>query len=66
MSRATNTSYIVQTIEEFGFDCCIGGARAVMKKGRAKERIMGFREFGNGTPKPTSNYGICITHVHIR
>jgi sulfate adenylyltransferase subunit 2 len=43
---------LLETIEEFGFDCCIGGARRDEEKARAKERIMSFRdEFGQWDPK---------------
>src|SRR5512140_591213 len=43
---------LLEAIEEFGFDCCIGGARRDEEKARAKERIMSFRdEFGQSDPK---------------
>ena len=43
---------LLETIEENGFDCCIGGARRDEEKARAKERIMSFRdEFGQWDPK---------------
>jgi sulfate adenylyltransferase subunit 2 len=43
---------LLEAIEEFGFDCCIGGARRDEEKARAKERIMSFRdEFGQWDPK---------------
>jgi sulfate adenylyltransferase subunit 2 len=43
---------LLETIEEFGFDCCIGGARRDEEKARAKERIFSFRdEFGQWDPK---------------
>ena len=43
---------LLEAIEEFGFDCCIGGARREEEKARAKERIMSFRdEFGQWDPK---------------
>ena len=43
---------LLESIEEFGFDCCIGGARRDEEKARAKERIMSFRdEFGQWDPK---------------
>ncbi len=43
---------LIEAIEEFGFDCCIGGARRDEEKARAKERIMSFRdEFGQWDPK---------------
>lgn len=43
---------LLEAIEEFGFDCCVGGARRDEEKARAKERIMSFRdEFGQWDPK---------------
>jgi len=43
---------LLEAIEEFSFDCCIGGARRDEEKARAKERIMSFRdEFGQWDPK---------------
>ncbi len=43
---------LLEAIEEFGFDCCIGGARRDEEKSRAKERIFSFRdEFGQWDPK---------------
>jgi len=43
---------LLEAIEEFGFDCCIGGARRDEEKARAIERIMSFRdEFGQWDPK---------------
>jgi sulfate adenylyltransferase subunit 2 len=43
---------LLDTIEEFGFDACIGGARRDEEKARAKERIFSFRdEFGQWDPK---------------
>ena len=43
---------LLETIEEFGFDACIGGARRDEEKARAKERIFSFRdEFGGWDPK---------------
>ena len=43
---------LLEAIAEFGFDCCIGGARRDEEKARAKERIMSFRdEFGQWDPK---------------
>ncbi len=43
---------LLDTIEEFGFDACIGGARRDEEKARAKERIFSFRdEFGLWDPK---------------
>ena len=43
---------LLEAIEEFGFDACIGGARRDEEKARAKERIKSFRdEFGQRDPK---------------
>jgi sulfate adenylyltransferase subunit 2 len=43
---------LLDAIEEFQFDACIGGARRDEEKARAKERIFSFRdEFGQWDPK---------------
>jgi sulfate adenylyltransferase subunit 2 len=43
---------LLEAIEEFGFDACIGGARRDEEKARAKERVFSFRdEFGGWDPK---------------
>jgi sulfate adenylyltransferase subunit 2 len=43
---------LLEAIDEFEFNCCIGGARRDEEKARAKERIMSFRdEFGQWDPK---------------
>jgi sulfate adenylyltransferase subunit 2 len=43
---------LLEAIEEFGFDACLGGARRDEEKARAKERICSFRdEFGQWDPK---------------
>jgi sulfate adenylyltransferase subunit 2 len=43
---------LLEAIAEFGFDCCIGGARRDEEKARAKERVFSFRdEFGQWDPK---------------
>ena len=43
---------LLETIAEFGFDACLGGARRDEEKARAKERIFSFRdEFGQWDPK---------------
>jgi sulfate adenylyltransferase subunit 2 len=50
--NALQTFTLLDTIEEFGFDCCIGGARRDEEKARAKERIFSVRdEFGQWDPK---------------
>lgn len=46
------TDTLLETIEEFKFDACIGGARRDEEKARAKERIFSVRdEFGQWDPK---------------
>lgn len=43
---------LLAAIEEFGFDCAIGGARRDEEKARAKERFFSFRDaFGQWDPK---------------
>jgi sulfate adenylyltransferase subunit 2 len=50
--NAAQAVTLLEAIEEFGFDACIGGARRDEEKARAKERIMSFRdEFGQWDPK---------------
>jgi sulfate adenylyltransferase subunit 2 len=46
------TPALLAGIEEFRFDCCIGGARRDEEKARAKERFFSFRDgFGQWDPK---------------
>lgn len=46
------TYTLLDAIEEFEFDACIGGARRDEEKARAKERIFSHRdEFGQWSPK---------------
>ena len=46
------TYTLLDTIEEYKFDACIGGARRDEEKARAKERIFSVRdEFGQWNPK---------------
>ncbi len=46
------THTLLDTIEEFQFDACIGGARRDEEKARAKERIFSVRdEFGQWEPR---------------
>ena len=46
------TYTLLDTIEEFSFDACIGGARRDEEKARAKERIFSVRDdFGQWNPK---------------
>jgi sulfate adenylyltransferase subunit 2 len=50
--NALQTFTLLDTIDEFGFDACIGGARRDEEKARAKERIFSVRdEFGGWDPK---------------
>src|ERR1044071_371673 len=50
--NALQTFTLLDTIEEFGFDACIGGGRPDEEKARAKERIFSVRdEFGQWDPK---------------
>ena len=46
---------LLEAIEEFGFDCCIGGARRDEEKARAKERIMSFRD----------EFGPAVSYTHL-
>ena len=50
--NALQTYTLLDTIEEFKFDACIGGARRDEEKARTKERIFSVRdEFGQWDPK---------------
>ena len=50
--NALQTFTLLDTIREFKFDACIGGARRDEEKARAKERIFSVRdEFGQWDPK---------------
>ncbi len=50
--NALQTYTLLDTINEFGFDACIGGARRDEEKARAKERVFSIRdEFGQWNPK---------------
>lgn len=50
--NALQTHTLLEVIEEFEFDACIGGARRDEEKARAKERIFSIRdEFGAWDPK---------------
>jgi len=43
---------LLGAIEEYRFDCCVGGARRDEEKARAKERFFSFRDmFGQWDPK---------------
>jgi sulfate adenylyltransferase subunit 2 len=46
---------LLAAIEEFRFDCCIGGARRDEEKARAKERFFSFRDASaSGTPRTSA------------
>lgn len=50
--NAAQAVTLLEAIEEFRFDACIGGARRDEEKARAKERLFSFRdEFGQWDPK---------------
>ena len=50
--NALQTFTLLDTIQEFKFDACIGGARRDEEKARAKERIFSVRDgFGQWDPK---------------
>jgi sulfate adenylyltransferase subunit 2 len=50
--NALQTHTLLETIEAFEFDACIGGARRDEEKARAKERVFSVRdEFGQWDPK---------------
>ncbi len=50
--NAIQTITLLDTIEEYKFDCAIGGARRDEEKARAKERFFSHRdEFGQWDPK---------------
>ncbi len=50
--NALQTYTLLDTIAEFQFDACIGGARRDEEKARAKERVFSVRdEFGQWDPK---------------
>jgi sulfate adenylyltransferase subunit 2 len=58
---------LLEAIEEFGFDACIGGARRDEEKARAKERVFSFRDsFGQWDPKRQRPelWNLYNAHVH--
>lgn len=59
--NALQTVTLLDAIEEFRFDACIGGARRDEEKARAKERIFSVRDdFGQWNSKNNvQNYSIC-------
>jgi sulfate adenylyltransferase subunit 2 len=65
--NALQTHTLLETIEEFEFDACIGGARRDEEKARAKERIFSVRdEFGQWDPKRQRPELWDIYNGHIR
>lgn len=62
------TPTLLAALEEFKFDCALGGARRDEEKARAKERVFSFRDaFGQWDPKTSApNYGACTTDASIR
>jgi sulfate adenylyltransferase subunit 2 len=65
--NAAQAVTLLEAIEEFGFDACIGGARRDEEKARAKERIFSFRdEFGQWDPKAQRPelWDLYNTYVH--
>lgn len=65
--NAAQATTLLEAIEEFRFDACIGGARRDEEKARAKERICSFRdEFGQWDPKNQRPelWNLYNTHVH--
>ena len=50
--NAIQSVTLLETIEEHGFDACLGGARRDEEKARAKERVFSHRDdFGQWDPK---------------
>ena len=65
--NAAQAITLMETIAEFKFDACIGGARRDEEKSRAKERIFSFRdEFGQWNPKAQRPelWDLYNTHIH--
>ena len=65
--NAVQAVTLLETIAEFQFDACIGGARRDEEKSRAKERIFSFRdEFGQWNPKAQRPelWDLYNTHIH--
>ena len=64
--NALQTTTLLDTIEKYKFDACIGGARRDEEKARAKERIFSHRDdFGQWNPKNqrTQKYGRTFPRV---
>ncbi len=65
--NALQTYTLLEVIEEFEFDACIGGARRDEERARAKERIFSIRdEFGQWDPKRQRPELWDIYNGHIR
>lgn len=65
--NAAQSITLLETINEFQFGACLGGARRDEEKSRAKERIFSFRdEFGHWDPKKQRPelWDLYNTHVH--
>ncbi|MFT0548376.1 sulfate adenylyltransferase subunit CysD [Allopusillimonas ginsengisoli] len=65
--NAAQAVTLLEAIDEFGFDACIGGARRDEEKARAKERVFSFRgESGKWDPKAQRPelWNLYNTHVH--
>lgn len=65
--NAAQAVTLLEAIEEFGFDACIGGARRDEEKARAKERVFSFRgESGKWDPKAQRPelWNLYNTHVY--
>src|SRR5690606_17744844 len=65
--NAAQATTLLEAIEEFGFDACIGGARRDEEKARAKERVFSFRnDFGQWDPKAQrpERWNLFNTKVH--
>lgn len=65
--NAAQATTLLEAIEEFGFDACLGGARRDEEKARAKERVFSFRsESGGWDPRAqrAEVWNLYNTHVH--
>lgn len=65
--NAAQAVTLLEAIEEFGFDACIGGARRDEEKARAKERLFSFRnEAGGWDPKAQRAELWNLYNTHVR
>ncbi len=65
--NAAQALTLLETIVDYKFDACIGGARRDEEKARAKEWIFSFHdEFGQWNPKAQRPelWDLYNTHVH--